>query len=522
MLKKKLKKAVSIFQWLLTVVLVSVVLLLIFTTFNPIKSFQVLRVMSGSMEPAIKVGSVAFVQKVKPEALKKGEIITYASAEDPNMSVTHRLVAIEEKEGKTVFITKGDVNNTEDIVEVSSSQIKGRVIFSLPFLGYLSVWVRKPLGFGLLVILPAFLIIISEILNIKKAIEKEVEKKYAKPEKQQKSGSIGSLLIFFLLGISLFQIKPTNAYFSDVIVIEGNTFSMADVWPPPPPPALGQVVINEVMWMGSTVSGSDEWIELRNMTDHDIDISNWRIDHAVAGVGGHLEIPAGYTISANGYFLIANKYETDPNTVLNVSVDLRATNISLNDNYSANGALVLKDRNQNVVDATPPAASADWPKGYLESASGKHQSMERHSIPGDGTQIGSWHTCITDACNSTIYWDVEGNNYGTPKAANLSENDPTSTSSSPSPSPTPELSPTPSPAPTGEPESSPNPSPTSSPEVFPTPTPSPTPETNPTPTPTAEPPTAEPSADEPPKEPQVEEQPQNQTPLPEEGSEISE
>ncbi|PJE67563.1 signal peptidase I, partial [Candidatus Shapirobacteria bacterium CG10_big_fil_rev_8_21_14_0_10_40_9] len=226
MLKKKLKKAISIFQWLFTAVLVLVVLLLIFTTFNPIKSFQVLRVMSGSMEPAIKVGSVAFTQKVKPEALKKGEIITYASAEDPNMSVTHRLVEIEEKEGKTVFKTKGDANNTEDITEVSSSQIKGRVIFSLPFLGYLSVWIRKPLGFGLLVILPAILIIISEILNIKKTIEKEVEKKYAKPEKRQKNKPIGLLLIFFLLGIGLFQIKPTNAYFSDVVVIEGNTFSM--------------------------------------------------------------------------------------------------------------------------------------------------------------------------------------------------------------------------------------------------------------------------------------------------------
>ncbi|MGB9706564.1 MAG: signal peptidase I [Microgenomates group bacterium] len=233
MLKKKLKKAISIFQWVLTAVLVLVVLLLIFTTFNPVKSFQIFRVMSGSMEPKIKVGSVVFVQKVKPEILKEGNIITFTSREDPNITITHRLIAIEEKEGQTVFKTRGDANNSDDISETLPGQIKGRVVFSLPFLGYLSVWIRKPLGFGLLVILPAILIIISEILNIKKTIEKEVEKKYADAKGTKKKFRSLSLLIFFLLGISLFQIKPTNAYFSDVVVISGITFSMASDWTPP-------------------------------------------------------------------------------------------------------------------------------------------------------------------------------------------------------------------------------------------------------------------------------------------------
>ncbi|MBU1322555.1 signal peptidase I [Patescibacteria group bacterium] len=226
MLKKKLKKAISVFQWLLTTVLVLVVLLLIFTAFNPVKSFQIFRVMSGSMEPKIKVGSVVFVQKVKPETLKEGNIITFTSREDPNISITHRLIATEEKEGQTVFKTRGDANNSDDISETLPGQIKGKVVFSLPFLGYLSVWIRKPLGFGLLVILPALLIIISEILNIKKAIEKEVEKKYADAKDAKKKFRSLSLLIFFLLGISLFQIKPTNAYFSDVVVVGSNTFSM--------------------------------------------------------------------------------------------------------------------------------------------------------------------------------------------------------------------------------------------------------------------------------------------------------
>jgi len=259
MLKKKLKKAISVFQWLLTAVLVLVVLLLIFTAFNPIKSFQVLRVMSGSMEPKIKVGSVVFIQKINPENLKKNDIITYASEENPDMLVTHRLVEIEEKENQTVFKTKGDANNSKDMAEVSPSQIKGKVVFSLPFLGYLSIWIRKPAGFGLLVILPAILIIISEILNIKKTIEKEVEKKYAKQEKHSKSKIVSLLLIFFLLGISFPQIKATNAYFSDVAVVEGNTFSMADDWTAPVISNVNYLIETpgEPNKMGSTLAWSN-------------------------------------------------------------------------------------------------------------------------------------------------------------------------------------------------------------------------------------------------------------------------
>ena len=228
MIKKKLKKITHILQWFLTAVLVSVVLLLIFTVFNPIKSFQILRVMSGSMEPEIKTGSVVFVQKINPETLKKDDVITYASAEDTDILITHRLVAIEEKEGKTIFKTQGDANNSEDVGEISSSQIKGKVVFSLPLLGYLSVWIREPKGFGLLVVLPALLIIISEILNIKKTIEEEVEKKYRNKNKKSKNGiKTKTVLLFLFLTPSLVGLRahPTNAYFSDTLVSSGNTFS---------------------------------------------------------------------------------------------------------------------------------------------------------------------------------------------------------------------------------------------------------------------------------------------------------
>lgn len=143
----------------------------------------------------------------------------------------------------------------------------------------------------------------------------------------------------------------------------------------------GDVIINEVMWPGSTTKGgNDEWVELRNTTDHDIDLKNWRIDNA-ASSGGDLEIAGGKsaTISAHGYFLISNYSQTD--SAIGVSPNLVDSSLSLNNNYKDNGKLVLKDLNGNMIDATPDPSGSSWPAG---SNGDIKESMERNNDPGDG------------------------------------------------------------------------------------------------------------------------------------------
>jgi len=46
-----------------------------------------------------------------------------------------------------------------------------------------------------------------------------------------------------------------------------------------PPIAAKSVIINEVAWMGSAAGYSDEWIELKNITDQDIDLSGWQLQN---------------------------------------------------------------------------------------------------------------------------------------------------------------------------------------------------------------------------------------------------
>jgi hypothetical protein len=174
---------------------------------------------------------------------------------------------------------------------------------------------------------------------------------------------------------------------------------------------LGSVVINEVMWMGSTISSADEWIELRNTTDNAIDIGQWTLENVKDNSDRTLMIPGGKSIPGHGYFLISNYTETSANSALNVSVD-EVVNLSLLN--SGNGNIVLKDRDGNIVDQ---AKGNSWPAGVNGS---NNQSMERNDTPGDGLQASSWHTCSDLGCNDTTFWDSEGNNYGTPKAANRS------------------------------------------------------------------------------------------------------
>ena len=117
-------------------------------------------VLSGSMEPAIPVGSAVVIKPVDPRTLKVGDVICYQFSD--SMLVTHRIAEIN----GTGFVTKGDANKDKDIKIVNEKDVVGSIVLTLPFIGYLGSFVRTTLGFMLLLVLPACLIIILEVRNI--------------------------------------------------------------------------------------------------------------------------------------------------------------------------------------------------------------------------------------------------------------------------------------------------------------------------------------------------------------------
>ena len=178
----------------------------------------------------------------------------------------------------------------------------------------------------------------------------------------------------------------------------------------------GDVILNELMWMGSASDSNDEWIELRNTTGRDIDLSNWQIQNGGTGTGAgaHLEIPHGYTIKAHGYFLIFEKKwnETAVRLDKDLGKDEGMTNVAGLNLKNAGEQLVLLDADKNVIDRAGDGGS--WPAG---SAGSVKASMERKNDPGDGTADSAWKTCADS--NASEYWNAGMTELGTPRADNL-------------------------------------------------------------------------------------------------------
>ena len=116
-------------------------------------------VYSGSMEPGIPTGAVVFVKEEKFSP-KKGDIITFHNG---NTVITHRVV----KNTDGICTTKGDANKTADPVTVKESQIVGRVVFHLPYLGYVIHFLRARIPFTAVVV-AAGLAVIADLAYIPK------------------------------------------------------------------------------------------------------------------------------------------------------------------------------------------------------------------------------------------------------------------------------------------------------------------------------------------------------------------
>ncbi len=132
-------------------------------------------VQSGSMQPEIKIGSVVMVKPMDDYEI--GEVITFGPYGKTKPPTTHRIYDIKVVDGEPRYITKGDANNAPDQREIQKKDIIGKVLFSVPYLGYAVDFVKKPLGFMLIIVVPAALIIFDEVRKIYGEIKKKKAEK---------------------------------------------------------------------------------------------------------------------------------------------------------------------------------------------------------------------------------------------------------------------------------------------------------------------------------------------------------
>lgn len=106
--------------------------------------YQSFAVISGSMEPNYPVGSIVYTKAISFEELDVGDVISFASG---TTKVTHRIVDLDSE--TQMITTKGDANKVEDGEPVAYADVVGKVAFHVPLLGYLSVYIKTPLGIAL-------------------------------------------------------------------------------------------------------------------------------------------------------------------------------------------------------------------------------------------------------------------------------------------------------------------------------------------------------------------------------------
>lgn len=124
----------QIVTWLLLIATLSVLLAVVVVP--GVSGATPYTILTGSMQPTFPPGTLVVVKKVPTNELAVGTAVTYQLETGKAAVVTHRIVAVNRNtRGETLFITQGDANDAPDIKAVQPEQIRGKVWYSVPYLG---------------------------------------------------------------------------------------------------------------------------------------------------------------------------------------------------------------------------------------------------------------------------------------------------------------------------------------------------------------------------------------------------
>lgn len=147
-----------------------------------IGGYTVLRVTTGSMEPAYKIDTLLLVKKTDPADIEEGDVISFYSS-DPMLEGavnTHRVVGIRREGNHIIYTTQGDANGVPDSYEAFDTYLIGKVVGSSLVLGKVARLSSNPLIFVPIILVPMALILIS---NLVRTIS--LASKIAKDEEEQ-------------------------------------------------------------------------------------------------------------------------------------------------------------------------------------------------------------------------------------------------------------------------------------------------------------------------------------------------
>ena len=107
--------------------------------------FGAATVLTGSMEPTLHVNSVVVVTKASHYEV--GDIVVYQTGGTPTI---HRIIELDEASG--IVVTQGDANNAPD-EPFTTSRLKGKLAFSIPFVGIVFRFIKTVPGIIMILVL---------------------------------------------------------------------------------------------------------------------------------------------------------------------------------------------------------------------------------------------------------------------------------------------------------------------------------------------------------------------------------
>ena len=147
--------------------------------------YRLFAVETGSMVPDYNINDVLAIKEVNHNEIKVGDDITYLGKKQDvsGKIVTHRIIEIEEKNGKKTYLTKGINNDVEDPT-IGDNQIYGKVVGKVPVVTQINHIVKNQYGFFFLIFLPLVIVIFLEIADT------VTEMKQDKIEKDKKEDEV--------------------------------------------------------------------------------------------------------------------------------------------------------------------------------------------------------------------------------------------------------------------------------------------------------------------------------------------
>lgn len=140
--------------------------------------YQAYIITSDSMKPEINNGDVVIVRKIGQEEIKENDVIVYS---EEAQNITHRVIVITEKNGHKEYKTKGDNNQVEDSKFVLYENIKGKVMFKIPFLGTIILFMKNQI----IVLIILLVILLFCLYKMQKNDKNELRRRKKESDKKQ-------------------------------------------------------------------------------------------------------------------------------------------------------------------------------------------------------------------------------------------------------------------------------------------------------------------------------------------------